>query len=199
MTTKAQEREALEKIKNMVAELGKNSYVGTAFEGCFELAEENIEYDAAFSMKELLDTAKSNVESLKETLAKTAKELTEANKKIERLTEELDRELEWQDYEFEDNVKQADYDNLVTSDGTRFLTDEEAKNLLYDWYGFAKEKTTIIHEVNTYQINRHRRLRRTGTVKRLPAYNATDWNYIRFDCGMMTYELQDDNLRFFVH
>lgn len=199
MTTKMQEREALEKIKKIIDELGENSYVGTAFDGCFELAEENIEYDAAFSMKELLDTAKANVESLKETVAETAKELTEANKKIERLTEELDRELDWQDYELKENVKQIDYDNLVTADGTRFLTDDEAKDLLYNWFGFAKEKTTIIHEVPTYQKNRHNRLRRTGTAKRRPAYNATDWNYIRFDCGAMTYELHNDNLSFFVH
>ena len=34
--TKEQEREALEKIKRMVAELGPQSYLATAFEGCFE-------------------------------------------------------------------------------------------------------------------------------------------------------------------
>lgn len=51
MTTKEQERKALEKIRKIVEELGENSYVGTAFEGCFEIAEENIEDDAAYSMK----------------------------------------------------------------------------------------------------------------------------------------------------
>lgn len=38
MTTKEQERKALEKIRKIVEELGENSYVGTAFEGCFEIA-----------------------------------------------------------------------------------------------------------------------------------------------------------------
>ena len=51
MTTKAQEREALQKIQKIVAGLGENSYIGTAFEGCFDLADQNIEYDAAFSLK----------------------------------------------------------------------------------------------------------------------------------------------------
>lgn len=51
MTTKEQERKALEQIKKIVETLGENSYVATAFEGCFEKAEENIEYDAAFSWK----------------------------------------------------------------------------------------------------------------------------------------------------
>ena len=47
--TKAQERATLAKIKAMVAELGPQSYIATAFEGCFEIAEENIDDDAAYS------------------------------------------------------------------------------------------------------------------------------------------------------
>ncbi|WP_346298558.1 hypothetical protein [Alistipes sp.] len=53
--TKEQEREALEKIKAMVAELGPQSYLKTAFEGVFEDAEQNIEDDAAYSMKARLE------------------------------------------------------------------------------------------------------------------------------------------------
>lgn len=50
MTTKEQERKALEQIRKIVAGLGDDSYVATAFEGCFDDAEYNIEYDAAMSM-----------------------------------------------------------------------------------------------------------------------------------------------------
>ena len=53
--TKAQERETLEKIKAMVAELGPQSYLAPAFEGVFEDAEQNIEDDAAYSMKSRLE------------------------------------------------------------------------------------------------------------------------------------------------
>ena len=53
--TKDQERETLEQIKAMVAELGPQSYLATAFEGCFEDAEQNIEDDVAYSMKARLD------------------------------------------------------------------------------------------------------------------------------------------------
>ena len=49
--TKADERKVLEQIKKIVEGLGEESYIGTAFKGVFELAEENIEYDAAFSAK----------------------------------------------------------------------------------------------------------------------------------------------------
>lgn len=49
--TKQQEREALEKIKAIVATLGPRSYVGTALDGCLEDAEVNIENDFGDSMK----------------------------------------------------------------------------------------------------------------------------------------------------
>ena len=48
--TKQQERDTLEKIKKMVTQLGPSSYLSAAFEGCFELAAENIENDWACSM-----------------------------------------------------------------------------------------------------------------------------------------------------
>lgn len=71
-------------------------------------------------------------------------------------------------------------------------------NMEYDWFGFAKEKIRIIRSVSTYEINRHNRLRKTGEIERLPAYNATDWNYIRFNCGSVGYELYNDQIRLFV-
>ena len=62
--TKAQERETLEAIRKMVAELGPQSYVATAFEGCFEDAEQNIECDFAFSQKQVADAATEKVAEL---------------------------------------------------------------------------------------------------------------------------------------
>ena len=53
--TKDQEREALEKIKAILESLGPDSYVGTALEGCLEIAEENIENDFACSMKQRVE------------------------------------------------------------------------------------------------------------------------------------------------
>ena len=44
MTTKDQERKAVEKIRKIVEELGENSYVGFAMEGVLELAEDNIRF-----------------------------------------------------------------------------------------------------------------------------------------------------------
>ena len=54
--TKDDERKALEQIKKIVESVGgEKSYIGTAFKGVFELAEQNIEYDAAFSAKWYID------------------------------------------------------------------------------------------------------------------------------------------------
>lgn len=119
--------------------------------------------------------------------------------RIAELEKALEREQEWKPYEDTDNVQQADYERLASQYDTEHLSDEKAKDLLYEWYGFAKEKIKIHHSVPVYEVNRHRRLRKVGELDRSPLYNATDWNYIRFDCGCMSYELYNDNLRPYLH
>ncbi len=81
--TKRNERETLETIRKMVAELGPQSYLATAFEGCFEIAEQNIEYDFGDSMKGRVESAE--------------KKLAEAEKKIESLLDQLDEsQKDWE-------------------------------------------------------------------------------------------------------
>lgn len=55
MTTKEQERKALARIRKIVAELGEGSYLATAFDGAWEIAEENIENDFGNSTKFYVD------------------------------------------------------------------------------------------------------------------------------------------------
>lgn len=119
--------------------------------------------------------------------------------RIAELEKALEREQEWKPYEDTDNVQQAEYERLASQSDTEHLSDEKAKDLLYEWYGFAREKIKIHHSVPVYEVNRHRRLRKVGELDRSPLYNATDWNYIRFDCGCMSYELYNDNLRPYLH
>lgn len=93
MTTKAQERKALEQIKKIVESLGADSYIATAFEGCFEIAESNIENDWACSMKQRAESAEKLVSKLEAEninlrhAVKKAKE--EASKKQTELEEKL--------------------------------------------------------------------------------------------------------------
>lgn len=82
MTTKDQERKALEQIRKIVASLGEDSYIGTAFEGCFEIAAENIENDFACSMKQRKEAAEAAEDSLREKLTAAKKELADGDSKL---------------------------------------------------------------------------------------------------------------------
>lgn len=83
MATKDQERKALEQIRKIVEGLGEDSYIGTAFEGCFEIAEQNIEDDAACSMKGWKDLAERNEREWKASAAKLKENWREALKRAE--------------------------------------------------------------------------------------------------------------------
>lgn len=110
--TKEQERETLEKIKAMVAELGPQSYLKTAFEGVFEVAEMNIDEDAAYSfpgrvslleeqLKEMgskYNAARSDAEVLNSQLDHVREQIAAAQEQIAtlkrgHLPEELRRDL----------------------------------------------------------------------------------------------------------
>lgn len=59
--TKQQERDALAKIRLMIDELGPQSYIGTALEGCLEIADQNIDNDFGDSMKQRVETAEKQL------------------------------------------------------------------------------------------------------------------------------------------
>lgn len=83
--TKEQERKALEKIRKIVADLGENSYIGMAFEGCFEIAEENIENDFGCSMKQRAEKAEADAADFKRAAEYYAAEEEKAKNEIEKL------------------------------------------------------------------------------------------------------------------
>ena len=112
MTTKEQERQAIEKIRKIVEGLGENSYVGFAMEGVLELAEDNIREDTAYSMKKNAEIAweredkaekenkdlKKEVEDLKKTVEKREATISELNTELcnaraEAKTNEIPEEL----------------------------------------------------------------------------------------------------------
>ncbi len=78
MTTKEQERKALAQIKKIIDSLGENSYVATAFEGCFEVATQNIENDFACSMMQRAESAE-----------KKAAELTSENRELKATIQKI--------------------------------------------------------------------------------------------------------------
>lgn len=90
MTTKAEEYKALEQIKKIVSALGADSYIAIAFEGCFEVAEGNIDNDFACSMKQRAESAERQAQQkIKEAEASKAEV-----KRLEGINKEMRRDLE---------------------------------------------------------------------------------------------------------
>lgn len=89
-TTKADERAALKLIRGILTELDPVGYVNTAFEGCCDMAESNIDNDFANSYKKSLMCAKEKCE---ESLAKERclqAQLNASNKSRDNRKEMLD-------------------------------------------------------------------------------------------------------------
>lgn len=151
MTTKEQEKKALEQIKKIIAGLGEGSYIATAMDGMIEDAEENIRDDAAYSMKARWDSAKQKADVLsdkyehligvKNHLEKKLAEAEETAKKEfenahdfamklrdkEREVAELQAKLESQKAEFNEAI--ADKDNLLAKRDFEVM---QLKAKLYD-------------------------------------------------------------------
>lgn len=124
------------------------------------------------------------------------KAIADRDKQIANLTAELDRELEWKPSDSTGtNMEQKRYEELAKYG--KAMTDEDATAFIADECGFAPEKIRILHEVNTYEVNKHSRLRKSATFDRAPVYESTDWNYVRFDCAYFMYELVDGELHFY--
>lgn len=131
-----------------------------------------------------------------ETEKQFKKDVADRDRRIDQLTAELDRELEWKPSTGTGtNMEQRRYEELASAGRT--MTDEEAKAFIADECGFAPEKIHILHEVSTYEVNKHSRLRKSGTFDRVPVYESTDWNYVRFDCASFMYELVNGELEFY--
>lgn len=92
--TKQQERDALEKIRKIVEQLGPDSYLATAFEGCFDLAAENIENDWACSMADRVRRAEKRAAELEDKLAESEKDYEAAHAAAHEVAAQKDAEIE---------------------------------------------------------------------------------------------------------
>ena len=90
--TKAEGYEALRKIKEILKDFDpEDSYIGKAFEGCVEQAEENLRYDGKMSWKAEYESKDRQVARLTEKLAEVNKKLRESEVARVDLTKELNQ------------------------------------------------------------------------------------------------------------
>ena len=104
-TTKAEERVALEHIRNILAELEPNGYVNTAFEGCCDIAESNINYDVINSYKRSFEKLKEELEESYAARGNSEVQLNAVNKALDRRKDMLDAMLEENEHLKSENKK----------------------------------------------------------------------------------------------
>lgn len=148
MTTKEMERKALEQIRKIVEGLGEDSYIATAFEGCFEIAEENIENDFACSMKQRKEAA----EELKDNAIKVAASKDEQIKSLEMKIASLQRANEVKEDAVlaysKDAEKMVDKINSLKESATKYWNDLQAAETKLD----EKEDEIIRLKAKLYDL-----------------------------------------------
>lgn len=92
IATKQDERKALADIIEIVEGLGEGSYIGTAFEGCFDIARENIENDFACSMRQRVEYEQEQVKEAKETIKYRDAELADRETEVRSLNKTLEQQ-----------------------------------------------------------------------------------------------------------
>lgn len=98
------------------------------------------------------------------------------------------------------NLNQADYEKLEQS-AYKQLNETEAKALINRWFGFEFSQIELISEVDTWEVDETdksgRKWQHKAKHSRQPLYDATDWNYIRFNVKGYQYELVNGSLYFY--
>lgn len=140
MTTKAQERSALQKIREILETLDSDGYVNTAMDGVLDIAETNIENDWACSLKERLDSATAELNRFRAANIDLCDTLQVGRARITELEEQL--------VQAESTIEDLSRSNQRLSDevrnGSRELENAQHKILmlkadLYDYMTENKE------------------------------------------------------------
>jgi hypothetical protein len=164
ITTKEQEKKALEQIKAIIASLGEGSYIATAFEGCLEDAESNIENDFADSMKARYESAKEETEHWYDMYIQEHKDWEAAHAAAHEIAEEKDAEIA----DLKEQLEKAKAKTLLPGSRaflTMLVTEQESQaaknmektaNLIAE---LADNPTSddFKHAVNTYKTAKTRR------------------------------------------
>jgi len=89
------------------------------------------------------------------------------------------------------NMSEDDYQHLADTEWE--LTEDSAKILINQTFGFEASRIRIVLVVKTYRRECHY-TKEHQTFTRKPMYCATDFNYVRFDVAGWYYEMVDGQL-----
>ena len=124
-------------------------------------------------LRRINENLNTRIDALEAELSKCAAENVD-------LKTELEKEQEWEHSNGAGtNMEQEVYESLVR--GGYEMKEAEAKAWIRDNFGFAEDLVEILHEASTMEVSRHHKLRVAETFHRPPIYEATDWNYARFN------------------
>ena len=108
--TKAEEREALMKIREILEDFSpEDTYIGKAFEGCVEQAEENLGCDWMMSYKVRYDNVSEQLHAANVRIAELAKQLNQKDDAIARL-EDANNQLSEEIGRLDGVIAQSDSD-----------------------------------------------------------------------------------------
>lgn len=167
-----------------------------------------LEFVAKGGDKKLYEARATEIERLKGKILELEKmyksDAEEQEKRIADLQAQLDKELEWKPCQsVGTNMSQEHYEELLenctgNNGDPRIMSEAEALQLVAEEFGFNPERIEIITTVHTYEVNKHCQFRKSATLTRQPLYNATDWNYVRFNVrgagGTRMYEMVNGEL-----
>jgi len=162
MATKRNELETLGVIRQLVSDLGEQSYLATAFEGCFEDAEANIENDFGDSWKRRcesaerkLDEAQAKIESLRGQLAESQKDWEAAHAANHELADQKDAEIKALRSKLLTDDELCDI--RIALEGRVTDDEEEAKQAAADIVKYADDPSgeKFLEARNAYHIARH--------------------------------------------
>lgn len=134
MTTKEMERKALDKIRKIIEELGEDSYIGMAFDGCLDHAKFNIENDWGCSWHQTAEALDKELTEAKQEAENWKSELNDAYKELEKERVEKERYKRWYEKDAETikakNEQIAEAADHATENWCKFREQEDRADAL---------------------------------------------------------------------
>lgn len=112
---------------------------------------------------------------------------------LKTLQAQLDRELDWHPAgDLGTNMSESDY--ALLADDEVPMTELDAIRRVHRECGFDMAKIRIVMSVQTFEVNKHHKIRVKDTYSRQPVWSASDWNYIRFNVAGLQWEIVNGEL-----